>query len=68
VDYEGVKEFLVKKGLSPADLETPNVLRELNEVFGIHAVVVWRLAAPMSSSPRGQRSQTRLRPPSSRLI
>ncbi len=46
VDYEGVKEFLVKKGLSPADLETPNVLRELNEVFGIHAVVVGRLAGP----------------------
>jgi hypothetical protein len=46
VDYQMVKEFLEKKGIDLADLETPKVLHMLNEVFGIHALVVGQLTGP----------------------
>jgi len=46
VDYQMVKEFLEKKGTNLKDLETPNVLHLLNEVFGIHALVVGQLSGP----------------------
>jgi len=46
VDYQMVKEFLVKKGTDLKDLETPNVLHLLNEVFGIHALVIGQLSGP----------------------
>ncbi len=46
VDYQMVKEFLEKKGVDVKDLETPNVLHLLNEVFGIHALVVGQLSGP----------------------
>lgn len=46
VDYPMVKDFLDKRGVSLKDLETPSVLRELNEVFGVHALVVGYLAGP----------------------
>jgi len=46
VDYQMVKEFIVKKGTDLKDLETPNVLHLLNEVFGIHALVVGQLSGP----------------------
>jgi len=46
VDYQTVKEFLEKKGLVLTDLETPKVLHLLNEVFGIHALVVGQLSGP----------------------
>ena len=46
VDYQMVKEFLEKKGTDLKDLETPNVLHLLNEVFGIHALVVGQLSGP----------------------
>ncbi len=45
-DYQMVKEFLEKKGLDLKELETPKVLRLLNEVFGIHALVVGQLSGP----------------------
>jgi hypothetical protein len=45
-DYQMVKEFLEKKGLDPKELETPKVLQLLNEVFGIHALVVGQLSGP----------------------
>ena len=41
-----VKEFLEKRGTDLKDLETPNVLHLLNEVFGIHALVVGQLSGP----------------------
>ena len=46
VDYQMVKEFLVKKGTDLKDLETPNILHLLNEVFGIHALVIGQLSGP----------------------
>ncbi len=46
VDYQTVKEFLEMKGVVLTDIETPNVLRLLNEVFGIHALVVGELLGP----------------------
>jgi hypothetical protein len=41
-----VKEFLEKKGLDLKELETSKVLQLLNEVFGIHALVVGQLSGP----------------------
>jgi len=46
VDYQTVKEFLGKKEGVLADLETPKILHLLNEVFGIHALVVGELSGP----------------------
>ena len=55
VDYRMVKEFLESRGISLADLETPNVLRLLNEVFGIHALVSGHLAGPYTFVTKGER-------------
>jgi hypothetical protein len=46
VDYQTVKEFLERKGIDLTDLETPKVLHLLNEVFGIHALVVGQVSGP----------------------
>jgi len=46
VDYQMVKEFLEKRGTDLKDLEIPKVLQLLNEVFGIHALVVGQLSGP----------------------
>jgi hypothetical protein len=46
VDYQLVKEFLEKGGYGLSDLETPKVLRLLDQAFGIHALVVGHLSGP----------------------
>jgi hypothetical protein len=46
IDYQLVKEFLEKGGYVLSDLETPKVLRLLDQAFGIHAVVVGHLSGP----------------------
>jgi len=46
VDYPMAKEFLEKRGIGLNDLETPKALRLLNEVLGIHALVVGQLSGP----------------------
>jgi hypothetical protein len=46
VDYQMVKEFLEKKGADLKDLETPKVLQLLNEIFGVHVLVVGQLSGP----------------------
>jgi hypothetical protein len=46
VDYLMIKDFLEKRGMDLKDLETPNILRLLNEVFGINAVVTGYLSGP----------------------
>jgi len=46
IDYQLVKEFLEKGGYVLSDLETPRVLRLLDQAFGIHAVVVGHLSGP----------------------
>jgi hypothetical protein len=46
VDYQLVKEFLEKGGYVLSDLETPKVLRLLDQAFGIHALVVGHLSGP----------------------
>jgi hypothetical protein len=55
VDYPMIKEFLEKRAMPLSDLENPEVLQLLNEVFGIHAVVLGHLSGPyvfMSKSPK----------------
>jgi hypothetical protein len=46
VDYAMIREFLEKRGMLSSDLENPKVLPLLNEVFGIHAVVLGHLSGP----------------------
>jgi len=46
VDYQLVKEFLENGGYVLSDLETPKVLRLLDQAFGIHALVVGHLSGP----------------------
>ena len=46
IDYQLVKEFLEKGGYVLSDLETPEVLRLLDQAFGIHALVVGHLSGP----------------------
>jgi hypothetical protein len=46
VDYHTVKEFLQKQGIALTELESPRILHLLNEVFGIHALVVGALTGP----------------------
>ena len=57
VDYQMVKEFLESRGIPLADLETPNVLRLLNEVFGIHALVFGHLAGPYTFVTKGEKDR-----------
>jgi hypothetical protein len=45
-DYQMVKEFFEKKGVDLKDLETSKGLQYLNEVFGVHALVVGELSGP----------------------
>ena len=46
IDFQMVKEFLEKKGVDLKELETPKTLHWLNEVFGIHALVMGQLSGP----------------------
>ena len=46
VDYQMVKEFLETRGIALTDFEKPQVLQQLNEIFGIHAVVLGDLSGP----------------------
>jgi hypothetical protein len=57
VDYQMVKEFLEQKGIVLTDLETPKVLQLLNEVFGIHALVVGQLTGPYAFITKGDKGQ-----------
>jgi hypothetical protein len=45
-DYQMVKEFLEKKDADVKDLETPKVLQDINEIFGVRALVVGQLSGP----------------------
>ncbi len=57
VDYQVIKEFLEKKEIPVTDLEAPKVLRLLNEVFGIHALVVGQLSGPYVFTTKSEKSQ-----------
>jgi hypothetical protein len=46
IDYQGVKEFLEKRGVALTDLEKPNILHLLNEVFGLQALIIGELSGP----------------------
>ncbi len=46
VDYQAVKDFLEQRGLPLSDLEKPETLRLLNQVFGINALVSGVLSGP----------------------
>jgi len=45
-DYRMVREFLGGKEFDLKDLETPKTLQYLNEIFGVHALVVGQLSGP----------------------
>jgi hypothetical protein len=46
IDYQLVKEFLEKGGYVLSDIETPKVLRLLDQAFGIQALIVGHLSGP----------------------
>lgn len=46
IDYPLVKEFLQAKRIPLTDMETPKVLHLLNEVFGVHALIMGQLSGP----------------------
>jgi hypothetical protein len=56
VDYHMVKEFLEKKETDLKNLERPNVLHLLNEVFGIHALVTGQLSGPYVFSTKADKN------------
>jgi hypothetical protein len=57
VDYQVIREFLEKKEIPLTDLETPKVLHLLNEVFGIHALVVGQLSGPYIFTTKADKDQ-----------
>ena len=57
VDYQMVKEFLEKRSIPLADLETPKVLQLLNEVFGVHALIFGTLTGPYAFTTKGMKDQ-----------
>jgi hypothetical protein len=59
VDYQMVKEFLEKKGTDFRDLETPKILELLNEIFGVHVIVVGQLSGPYVFTSRTTKDQER---------
>jgi hypothetical protein len=57
VDYQMIKEFLEKMGTDVKDLETPKALQLLNEIFGVHIVVVGKLSGPYVFTSRTAKDQ-----------
>lgn len=57
VDYRMVMEFLGKGGISSPGLESPETLRRLSGIFGIHAVVLGELTGPYVFTTKGVRDQ-----------
>ncbi len=56
-DYQMVKEFLGNRGIDLKDIETPKVLRLLNEVFGVHALVFGQLTGPYVFTTKATKEQ-----------
>jgi hypothetical protein len=57
VDYQMVKEFLEKKENTTTDLDSPEVSKMLNEVFGVHAIVLGELSGPYVFTAKGPKDQ-----------
>jgi hypothetical protein len=57
IDYQGVKEFLEKRGVALTDLEKPNILHLLNEVFGLQALIVGELSGPYTFITKVEKGQ-----------
>jgi len=56
-DYRMVKEFLEAKEFDLKDLQTPKVLQYLNEIFGVHALVVGQLSGPYVFTTKSTKDQ-----------
>jgi len=57
IDYQLVKEFLERRGGSLTNLEAPETLRILNEVLGVHALVVGYVSGPYVFATRPGKDQ-----------
>ncbi|RPJ04775.1 MAG: hypothetical protein EHM36_09365, partial [Deltaproteobacteria bacterium] len=55
VDYQMVREFIESRGIPLTEMEKPHVLQLLNEVFGIHALVLGHLAGPYTFVAKGEK-------------
>jgi hypothetical protein len=56
-DYQMVKEFIEKRGDQTPDLESPHISKMLNEVFGIHAIIIGQLSGPYVFTSKGTKDQ-----------
>lgn len=59
IDYPMVKEFLQAKGIPLKDIEAPKVLHLLNEVFGVHALIVGQLSGPYIFTAKSSKEEER---------
>ncbi len=57
VDFYRIKEFLEKNGGDLREIVSPKTLKILNEVFGIHAIVLGELTGPYIFTTKGPRDQ-----------
>jgi hypothetical protein len=57
IDYQLVKEFLERRQVALTDLENPKTLHLLNEVFGIHALMVGQLSGPYVFTTKSAKDQ-----------
>lgn len=58
IDYQLVTEFLQRRGAALTDLEAPETLHMLNEVLGVHALVVGYLSGPYVFATRSGKDQS----------
>lgn len=59
IDYPMVKEFLQGKGIPLTDIETPKTLHLLNEVFGVHALILGQLSGPYIFTAKSSKDEER---------
>jgi hypothetical protein len=57
VDFPMIRDFLEKKGIDAAEIEKPETLKMLNELFGLNAVVTGQLSGPYIFSSQGVKDQ-----------
>jgi len=57
IDYQLVKEFLETRSVALTNLEAPDTLHMLNEVLGVHALVVGHLSGPYVFATRPDKDQ-----------
>ncbi len=58
IDYQLVKDFLIKRGNNIEDIGKTDVIKLLNEVFGIHLIIMGELSGPYIFITKGDRESS----------